>query len=62
MSALKDSIVESAKATCNALLPETSTNTYNYYYNQFCNWRLSKEIEGINEDLLLAYFYDKVNL
>lgn len=51
-----------ANAAYDCLLPIKSRNRYDKAYEQFCKWRETNGVEGINEDVLIAFFYNKVIL
>lgn len=60
MTAIPTNILDCAKEANNSLLPKISHERYNNTYKQFCAWRLLNKADGINETLILAYFYEKV--
>lgn len=54
-------ILEAARAASASLLPEKSKSKYEKVYDQFRQWKLMNKVEEVlNEDLMLAFFYEKV--
>lgn len=54
-------ILKAAKEASSSLLPQKSRDRYEKTYSQFCDWRKKKEVEGVDENIMLAYFFEKVN-
>jgi hypothetical protein len=52
---IKAAVEEASKE----LLPEKSREIYEKQYRKFNEWCASKTVENLNEDVLLAYFYEK---
>lgn len=55
-SVVPPSIALDAQEACLNLLPAKSKDVYNKEFADFNNWRASKRVEIINEDVLLSYF------
>lgn len=49
-----------AEAT-SSLLPSKSKEKYEQCYRLFCQWRTNKKLHGNDENIILAYFYEKVS-
>lgn len=60
MSEFSRSIIDAANAASDILIPNKSKAKYKKAYDAFCTWRLSNNIEIIDETVILAYFYEKV--
>lgn len=56
---LPTEIVEAAEAATLSLLPEKSKKTYDNAYRRFEDWCHLKNVNGINETVLLAYFSER---
>lgn len=48
-------IIDEAAAATEDLLPTKTKGRYEKEYEEFCNWRRSRKVEGVNEDILLCY-------
>lgn len=59
-SGLSISILNDAREATFSFLPKKSKAKYEYMYKNFCAWRLSKKVDVIDENVLLAYFFEKV--
>lgn len=44
-----------------SLLPSKSRDKYEKTYNIFNSWRTSKNVRDINEEVMLAFFHEKVS-
>jgi hypothetical protein len=44
-----------------SLLPSKSRDKYEKSYNIFNSWRTSKNVRNIDEEVMLAFFYEKVS-
>lgn len=56
-----EDILNAAREASSSLLPVKSKERYEKAYNMFCEWRNTKNFKGIDENLMLAYFYEKVS-
>ncbi|KAJ8909612.1 hypothetical protein NQ315_010824 [Exocentrus adspersus] len=45
-----------------SLLPVKSRAKYEKSYQLFCHWRNEKDVQGASEDILIAYFCEKVKI
>ncbi|KAJ8910065.1 hypothetical protein NQ315_013320 [Exocentrus adspersus] len=45
-----------------SLLPVKSRAKYEKSYQEFCHWRNEKDVQGASEDILIAYFCEKVKI
>lgn len=52
-------LLQAAKAREN-LIPTKSKAVYNQVYEDFQEWRKEKEVNGVDENILLAFFEDLV--
>lgn len=41
-------------------LPKKSKIKYEQSYDAFCKWKIMNNITILNEDVIVAYFYEKV--
>lgn len=44
-----------------SLLPHKSRDKYEKIYDIFCSWRTSKNVTDGNEEVMLAFFHEKVS-
>jgi hypothetical protein len=54
------SIEEAAKAASCSLLPTKSQERYKQTYENVIKWCATKDAEEISENVLLAYFFGKI--
>ena len=52
-------IEEAANIACACLLPEKSKFRYNETYNAFSIWYTSRNIQDVNETVMLGYFKER---
>lgn len=55
-------ILEAASQATSKLLPAKSREKYEKCYALFCQWRTRKRVQGVDENIILAYFFEKVSL
>lgn len=55
-------ILKAALEASSNLLPVKSRERYEKCYTIFCEWRISKQAHGVDENVMLAYFFEKVSL
>lgn len=55
-------ILKAALEASSNLLPAKSRERYEKCYTKFCEWRINKQAHGVDENIMLAYFFEKVSL
>jgi hypothetical protein len=53
-------ILNAAQEASASLLPVKSKERYEQVFDLFCEWRNAKKVKEIDENVMLAYFYEKV--
>jgi len=56
-----DNILKAAIEATSQLLPTKSKVKYEKSYAVFCQWRKNMNVNGVDENILIAYFFEKVN-
>lgn len=54
-----EDICEQANNLSSKLLPKRSATSYEKEYEHFCEWRKTRKVVGVTEDVLLCYFSEK---
>ncbi|KAJ8912753.1 hypothetical protein NQ315_016709 [Exocentrus adspersus] len=55
-------ILKAAQEASSSLLPAKSKEKYQKVYEKFCQWRISKNVQKTDENVVLAYFFEKQKL
>lgn len=61
MNVLPENIRLDAEAAVSSLLPVKSKHMYEKEHDLFMQWKTENSLEGSTEEILLAYFVQKVN-
>lgn len=56
-----EDILNAAREAYSGLLPLKSKEKYEKTYEKFCNWKITKKALIIDENVMLAYFFEKVS-
>lgn len=59
---ISDEVLEKAKSATGCLVPTKSSARYQKEYTLFCEWKKENHASEVNEDVMLAYLFDLVNL
>jgi hypothetical protein len=54
-------ILNAAREALSSLLPVKSKERYEKVFDLFCEWRNAKKVKQIDENVMQAYFYEKVS-
>ncbi|KAJ8910322.1 hypothetical protein NQ315_012328 [Exocentrus adspersus] len=52
-------ILKAAQEASSSLLPAKSKEKYQKVYEKFCQWRITKNVQKTDENVILAYFFEK---
>ncbi|KAF5280891.1 hypothetical protein FQR65_LT03040 [Abscondita terminalis] len=55
----KETMLNAAKQASSSLLPVKSKEMYEKSYSLFCQWRTRKAVKEIDQNVMLAYFFEK---
>ncbi|XP_031333961.1 uncharacterized protein LOC116163974 [Photinus pyralis] len=53
-----EEVMKQAEAACLSLLPRKSKDNYDKEFRQFEEWREQQGLNGVNEEVMLAYFHN----
>ncbi|KAJ3646056.1 hypothetical protein Zmor_023667 [Zophobas morio] len=59
---VSEDILNAAREACTSLLPAKSKEKYEKTYGVFCQWREAKKVKNLDENVMLAYFYEKAKV
>ncbi|KAJ3661870.1 hypothetical protein Zmor_006248 [Zophobas morio] len=69
MEELREEIIETppdveqeARTAIGQLLPTKSAERYNKEYDSFLKWKKEKKVTGVSENVMIAYFFEKVEV